>query len=50
MENLGNGVQTAWNPGFSTLSMPSLTLKQSFGATATDGIDKKMLDRLGKGK
>ena len=42
MENLGNGVQTAWNPGFSTLSMPSSTLKQSFSATATDGVDRNL--------
>jgi hypothetical protein len=42
MENIGNGVQTAWNPGFSTLSMLSSTLKQSFSATATNGFDRNL--------
>jgi hypothetical protein len=31
---------------FSTFSIPSSTPKQSFGATATDGVDRDMLDRL----
>ena len=42
MENLGNRVQTAWNPSFPTLLMPSSTLKQSFSAIVIDRVDRNL--------
>jgi hypothetical protein len=34
------------NSSFSTPSMQSSTLKQSFSATATDGVDRDMLNHF----